>query len=388
MSGKGESWNESHTYKDAWTLREVRRLTNFGATNQTPTYHTNIGFTEDGEYLIFATEREGRAAICKVQVATGDITQLTDWLTERDVEGRIVDGSRLCITPRSRWVLYSHMQSLNAVHLDTLEERVLIPRQDRAIMLGIPSVSCDEDHVIIPAFTQHPELAAGQRLTMDFFTAFPTGEGVSLKLLQVPLLGGEITTVYAEQGIRSAHCPHSPLDPDLVLLDRDFPPRYWGGSDGKTNRIWTLRISTGELTELPSQDPNFFQVHCCWSYAGDEIYYHGRSAHGGYFIGVCDPQGNTIREYGMHGADHYGHVSAMAGRKAIILDGNISNNLLLWLYYDEERPRVEVIAAHDSDWGYPPGQFSHPHPLSDPTGTWISFNKSEKGRTDIYVVRV
>jgi hypothetical protein len=90
----------------------------------------------------------------------------------------------------------------------------------------------------------------------------------------------------------------------------------------------------------------------------------------------------------MHGADHYGHVSSMAGRKAIILDGNLSNNLLLWLYYDEERPRVEVIAAHDTDWGYPPGQFSHPHPLSDPTGTWISFNKSEKGRTDVYVVRV
>lgn len=385
---KGETWNESETYRDAWTLREVRRITRFGEINQTPTYHTNIGFTADSEFLIFATEREGRYAICKAHVPTGDITQLTDAVSERNVEGRGIEGTFLCIAPESRWVVYRYLQSVRAVHLDTLEERILVDGIEPRWGIGIPSVSPDEQHVVFPLFTQHPQIAAGERVNADYFALKPTGEGVSLRLWKVPLAGGEVQEVYAEDGCRAAHCPHSPTDPDLVLLDRDFPPRYWGGSDGKTNRIWTLRMSTGQLTELPSQDPNFFQVHCCWSFEGDRIYYHGASAHGGHFIGVVDPQGNTIREYGFHGAKHYGHVSAMAGRPAIILDGNLSDNLLLWLYYDAEQPRVEVIAAHNTEWGRPPGQAPHPHPLSSPDGKWISFNFSERGRTDISVVRV
>jgi hypothetical protein len=78
----------------------------------------------------------------------------------------------------------------------------------------------------------------------------------------------------------------------------------------------------------------------------------------------------------------------MAGRPAIILDGNLSPDLLLWLYYDREEPRVEVIARHGTDWGALPGQYPHPHPLSDPTGRWISFNAAARGRSDVFVVEV
>jgi hypothetical protein len=174
----------------------------------------------------------------------------------------------------------------------------------------------------------------------------------------------------------------------LLLIDRDFPPRFWGGSDGKTNRIWTLRVSTGELTELPCQDDAYFQVHSAWTWDGSQVVYHGRSAVSGYYIGVVDPQGNTVREFGFRDAPHYGHVSAMAGRPAIMLDGNITTDMLLWLYYDQEQPRIEVIARHGTDWGALPGQFPHPHPTCDSRGQWIAFNRGDRGRTDVCVVRV
>ncbi len=76
------------------------------------------------------------------------------------------------------------------------------------------------------------------------------------------------------------------------------------------------------------------------------------------------------------------------GRPAIILDGNLSRALLLWLYYDSEQPRVEVIARHGTEWGTLPGQYPHPHPLADSTGRWISFNAAAKGRVDVFVVSV
>lgn len=36
MAHKGETWNKSDVYRDALTLREVRRVTTTGVYNQTP----------------------------------------------------------------------------------------------------------------------------------------------------------------------------------------------------------------------------------------------------------------------------------------------------------------------------------------------------------------
>ena len=387
---KGEVWNESEVYKDAWTLRECRRLTTLGEINQTPNYHTNIGFTADSEFLVFWTQREGQGAVCKVHVASGDITQLTDPVTEYGFEPHIQGGPypRMCLAPRSRWLVYTEDRALKAVHLDSFEEKVLLKYIGHEWEIGYPSISADEQHVILPLSPMHPEAADGRRVTRPYFEHFADGTGMTLRLLQVLLAGGEVEIVYEEPGCRSFHSPHSPVDPDLVLLDRDFPPHYWGNSDGKTTRIWKLQLSTRHLTELASQNTNRFQVHCAWTFDGQQVLYHGRSASGGYFIGVCDPDGNTVREYDMADATHYGHVSAMQGRPAIILDGNVSDNLLTWLYYDQAQPRVEVIAAHNTQWGTVLGQASHPHPLCSPDARWISFNTAQRGRTEIIIVKV
>ena len=63
MARKGETWNESQVYRDSWTLRQVRQVTTRGLYNQTPTYETPNGFTTDGEFLIFASGREGYSAV-------------------------------------------------------------------------------------------------------------------------------------------------------------------------------------------------------------------------------------------------------------------------------------------------------------------------------------
>ncbi len=399
MPYKGETWNESETYRDSWTLRTVRRVTTQGLYNQSPNYHTNIGFSADGEFLIFASAREGGSAVFKCHLPTGDITQLTDLVPGIGGygewhkggysvgDGMGVSGS-MCMAPRSRWAVYRAGLALCAVHIDTLEERVLIPDIGREWVPGVPSIDPDETEVILSLMPAHPDLLAGQRPRRSYWECFADGTGMQLRLIRVPLAGGPVTTVYEEAGIGSAHAPHCPTDGDLLLLDRDFPPRYWGGSDGATNRIWTLRLSTGQLTELPPQDKARFQVHSVWTWDGENVIYHGRSAVSGHYIGVVHKSGQTVREYLFDKAPHYGHVSAMAGRPAVILDGNLSDDLLLWVYYDQEQPRVEVICRHGTDWGALPGQYPHPHPICDPTGRWIAYNVAGRGRSDVFVVDV
>jgi hypothetical protein len=293
----------------------------------------------------------------------------------------------MCLAPRTGWLTFFAGRTLRAVQIETLEERVLIEDTGAEWTTGILSVDPTETYVIVALMRAHPEVLAGNRPARDYWEHFAQG-GQQMRIIQIPLAGGEVETIYAEDGCSSAHSPHNPKDGDLLLIDRDFPPRFWGGSDGKTNRIWTLRVSTGKLTELCVQDTAKFQVHSAWTWDGQYVLYHGRSAVSGYYIGVVDQQGRTVREYAFRDAPHYGHVSAMAGRPAMMLDGNITTDMLLWLYYDQEQPRIEVIARHGTNWQALPGQFPHPHPTCDSQGKWIAFNRGASGRTDVCVVRV
>ena len=399
MNHKGETWNESEVYCDPVTLRRVRRVTRSGLYNQTPTYHTGTGWTADGETVIFAAARNGGSALCRCDVRTGDITQLTELfagvgcLDELHKQNGNAVGNGLgvtmlnCVAPHNHWAVYVQARSLRAVNIDTLEDRLLIPNYGEAFIAGMPSIDPLEQHVILPVMSAHPEINAGQYPTKSYMQHFEV-DGPEVHFLQVPLTGGPVEEVYAEQGVGCAHCPHNLVDPNLVLIDRDLPPRFWGGSDGKTNRIWTLNLATKQLTELPNQDAAKFQVHSVWTWDGEAVAYHGSSALGGYYIGVVSKEGQTIREYKFTRAANYGHVSAMAQRPAILLDGNLTNDMLLLLDYEKETPRIEMIARHATNWGGLPWQYSHPHPQSDPTGRYISFNAVDRGRSDVFIVEV
>lgn len=399
INQKGQTWNESEVYLDPVTLKRVRKVTRTGLYNQTPTYHTGTGWTADGEFVVFASARNGGSALFRCHVPSGDITQITEsfdgvgCLDELHKISGTSTGNGLgvtmlnCVAPHSHWVVYIQGRALRAVHLDTLEEKVLIENYGAGFIAGMPSIDPTESYVLQPVMSAHPELNAGKAPTRSYIEHFSV-HGPEMHMLQVPLAGGPVSEVYSEKGIGCAHCPHNPLDGSLVLVDRDFPPKLWAGSDGVTNRIWSLNLATHKLTELPNQDTAKFQVHSVWTWDGSAVAYHGKSGLGGYYIGVVSKEGQTIREYKFTQAEHYGHVAAMANRPAIILDGNLTNDMLLLLYYDRETPRIEMVARHATIWGGLPWQYSHPHPQSDPTGRYISFNAVRGGRSDVYVVEV
>lgn len=337
--------------------------------------------------------------ILKAQVATGELTELTsvEGLGGRGSlhhgngggvgDGRGITGGALCLAPDSRWCVYHVGRSLRAVHLDTLEGRTLIEDCGEEWIFGIPSVSPDEEQVVITLCSAHPQVLAGERVSRSYIS-YASEEFPRLRVVEVPLAGGEIKELYQEAGCNSAHSPHCPTDRDLILMDRDMPPDLWAGSDGETPRLWLLDRRTGGVQALKQQYPAQFQVHAAWTFDGQAVLYHGPIREGGYYLGVTSREGEAIREFILPEATHYGHLTADPKRPALILDGNISSDLLTWFYYDSGERRVEIIARHGTEWYGLPGQFSHPHPLADPTGRWISFNAAHRGRSDAYVVAV
>jgi hypothetical protein len=75
------------------TLRNVRKITQTGLYNQTPTYHTNTAFSADGDFSIFASARNGGSALFRCHLPTGDITQLTELIPGVGTRDELHKGS-------------------------------------------------------------------------------------------------------------------------------------------------------------------------------------------------------------------------------------------------------------------------------------------------------
>ena len=118
--------------------------------------------------------------------------------------------------------------------------------------------------------------------------------------------------------------------------------------------------------------------------------YHGNLAGPGKYIGITSANGETVWERSYPEAPHYGHLTPDAKRLALILDGDFKTDLLQWLHYGEDGPEdppcLEPICRHGTEWKSLPGQYSHPHQLTDPGGHWISFTSAREGRSDVFVV--
>ncbi len=393
---KGDCWNESEYYLDPITLRRVCRYTKTGLFNTTPTYHTNIAFTANSDYFVFVRGTEAaRTAVFKACISSGEITQLIEPVDgighwgliqakpkSRYADGNGISGPSMCLAPKTRWLLFYAGRSLRAVQLDTLEERVLIADTGIEWKCGVISVNPSETHALFSARPAHPDLINGREPTQSYQDAFRNG-GVLTRYIEVPLTGGEPRVVYEDDGFGCAHCPHSPMNEDLILIDRDKP----GDIDRFSTRAWILNIKTSEKTPLNPLNDHKYQTHVAWGWDAKHLVYHGRAAGGGWFIGATRPDGEVIREWTFP-LEHYGHVSAAPDRPAIILDGNVTSDSLLWLYYDQEKPRVEVIARHGTNWKGAPGQLPHPHPHSSQNGKFMTFNACYGDRTDVHSVEL
>jgi len=391
MLAKGDTWNESQMHKDPITGRSVRRITTDGLYNQKAPYHTRTTFTDDGEFLIFATYREGQSAVCRAHAATGDITVLIDPINDPPSSAepslKVAAGT---LAPRSGWVLYRREKSLRAVHIHTLEERTLMDDQGAG---GLISVDPTETTVVFPSGPENPDRLAGKSTVRDYREVFADGKGMFARFFEVPLAGGPAREVFYDEGVRTAHCEHSPTDPDRLLIDRDLPPLYHSGGDySKSPRCHILHLPTAKLTPLMPRAEAKFQIHAVWSWDGEFVLYHGPAVliEGPcpWYIGVARPDGEIHREWSFEEGPHYGHVAAAPDRTAIILDGNLTRDRLQWLYYDSDEPRFEVICEHGTEWRSLPGQLTHPHPSTDRQGRWIAFNVARDGRTDVWLVEV
>jgi hypothetical protein len=404
-----DTWNESAVSEDSVTGKLTRRLTCDGLYNETPTYHLNAAFSADGRHLIFATAREGGSALMRADVETGALTVIavadgvgsygqlhnagSNGPFAEGTSGGGFTGNATAIIQATRQAVAAVGRSLRLYNLKTLEERVLIEDCGAEFRYGSPIGALDGSFVVVPRVPAHPDIIAGRyprrpyrRALVEEFGGMPT------TYLKIDLASGAVREVFHEDVCGSHHVQPCPADQDLWLIDRDMPPDFWAGGDGRrSTRAWLLNTRSGKLTRLKQNDEWGFQIHTNWSPDGSLVYYHGPAARGGQYIGAIDTKARVVWER-VFAAPHYGHVSTHTRAPAIITDGLLTPDLVTAIYFRDldtsGAPRIEVLARHATEWGTLQGQYTHPHPHVSPDGRWLCYNKGEKGRTDVYLVRL
>ncbi len=390
MLQPGQAWNESSEFADSLTSRPTRRLTSSGLFNNTPTYHLNACFTRDSSRLIIGSYREDGSALLLADPASGDLRVIAT----AENRGRAWFGGAVSMIQATRQVVVAYNRSLRIYDLDTLAEKVLIEDIGAEYRFGHPAGSIDGKTVFIQREPAFPESLAGdpdasRRYFSDCVARFG---GMPTTHFAVDVATRRMTALLDEPIAGCNHVVPNPVDPDLILIDRDWPPRFsHGGDDGQTSRVWVLNIRTGALAEVRPHDANRFQIHSNWSVEGDRVYYHGRSGEAGHYVGAADTAGNVVWEHAFP-LFYYGHMCTHTAARAIITDGLFTPDLITAIYYEETDrngvPRLEVLARHATDWKTVQGQFSHPHCHMSLDGHWLTYNRGEAGRSDVYVVRL
>ncbi|MFW5803488.1 MAG: hypothetical protein ACOCWJ_06175 [Verrucomicrobiota bacterium] len=413
---KGMQFNESVPTRDTATSRPTRQLSSRGFLNNTPTYHYGTAFTSDSRYLVFTTCRLGQSALIRAELETGELTILKSlpgfggWKGGNPAEvfggGGGFLSTRVALAAASGWVLAATQSQLLAVHVETLEERVLIENLGDDQVFGVPAGNCDGKKAYVPISPEHPDVVAGNlqperscdQALMDEFGGRPT------TILEIDIETGQCRDAHHEEVGGTSHVLPNPSDPDLIMFDIDLPPTFaYYGDNCQSPRAHILRMSTGEKTPLRPANAHQFQSHTNWNHTGDRVYYHGpaREDHeqpvymggriGEMFVGASNLQGESIWEINMP-EYFYGHVSTHATEEAIVSDALVSSDLVTAIHYqDLDRngcPRIEILARHNTDWQAMGGQHPHPHCHMSPDGRWLSYNRAAKGRTDVYVVEL
>jgi oligogalacturonide lyase len=109
--------SEKTAFRDKGTGAEIVQYTSAGNTNRT-LYFTNRPYTDDGEHIVFLSDRTGRNEMFLLHLQSGKITQLTDCPGQANVSS--------CIHPKRPELYFHDRQTLYRVRWDTMKTEELL----------------------------------------------------------------------------------------------------------------------------------------------------------------------------------------------------------------------------------------------------------------------
>jgi oligogalacturonide lyase len=369
--GKGSKFPaEWRVFNDLETGIEIRQLTNYKGHSH-HLYFTNPGWYDNNTRLLFGSDRGNRTNLYSIELATGEITQLTDLdLPPPPGETSFLFGS---INPTRDEIYFWHGRDLVALDLHSLEEHRIYRAPDN-YLTNMTNVTADGAYLCTGIYEDlshkfKVDLLHGYVGFAEYWEAMPHSQ-----VLRINTVTGQADVVF-EENYWIGHVNTSPKLPHILTYCHEGP---WNKVD---NRIWGLDMNTGETWKIRPTENGERVGHEYWFADGEMIGYHGASGDGTPFYG-CIRYDNSDRTEAFFPANsthfHSNDLSMVVG------DGSRNNSkLMLWRFQNGAFEGPRTVLNHRGSFQT---QILHVHPRFSPDGKQILFVSDMSGYGNLYLV--
>ncbi len=366
MMGKGTVWpSEMKTAVDRLTGIEVKQLTDY-KTHSHHLYFTENGWYDREERLLFISDRGNSTNLFSLHMATGEMTQLTDYPDN--------DALSACLLPDERAAIVKLQRSLIRLDLKTLEEKVLYEAQ-AGYQLGNANATADSRYVLTCV---QEDLSARIRLDLgngyvghrELMEAAPHS-----MIVRIDAESGQMEQMYEDRSFIT-HINASTTEPWLMTFCHEGP---WHLVD---HRIWGLDLRTGQAWKIRERlEPLEMVGHEFFFPDGVRVGYHGFRGDGTNFFGSIRYDNTGMEETDFSFDTWHGYADGL-GQAVVDGRGDVQT-LTLWRKngegYGAPRTLCELRCSFHS-------QKVHAHPRFDAQGKRLLFTSDKNGYANLYLV--
>lgn len=362
--------SEMSRFRDSVSGVEVTQLTDHRGHSH-HLYFTNPGWYAGGRKLLVASDRGNRSNLYGVDLASGELEQLTD-LAPVPLP-RELEFCRACKNPLRDEVCFWHDRDLMLLDIASRRTRSLL-RIDPRWCVSMTNISADGRHVYFGSWEDQSHKFPVDLLRGYVGFAETWAERPLSRIERVELATGKHEVVFEEQ-YWIGHVNTSPTRPDLLTYCHEGP---WDKVD---QRIWLLDLAKGAGRALrPAAHPAVIG-HEYWFADGERIGYHGKDEQGRHILGRIRHDGSDRHESGFPGWT--GHIFS---RDESLIVGDGGDVIRLWLPDGDGYAAPRVLCRH---WSGMRIQQTHPHPVISPDGSHIVYTSDGRtGYGNVFVVRL
>jgi len=358
----GKIWpSEKHTWVDDSTGYEITQWTKTGENWH---LYFNIESFMDNTHAIINSDRAGNVNFFKLDLSSGEMTQMTD-------EKGKISGTWHIPDVKTLWYMVG--KDLKALNTETSLVQTVYTFDD--VVPESFAVTKDAKWFVYAA-NKHSGWTANKS----------TGPYALFKLnLETKI----IKQISPDYGFMMSHVQTNPADTNLISFC--WQHQYREGGTGIVGnapvRIWWNNLSGTDGGPVGPQEFGIHRTHEFWFPDGKLMGFSARYLYGPnkgkQFIGITslDSKKRILLPANVSAA----HNQIFKDEKHWISDQFNGPYLVLFTLGNDKISETKILFRHDSSWGAQP---THPHPHFSPDGKYVMFSTDESGTPQVYTVKI
>ena len=322
-------------------------------------YFYNQSFSPDERYFIFASDRNGKVELYRMEVDGDEAVRITENFNQW-----------YCWKVYNQEVICNDGETFFAINIFDLSKRIISKKtDDNAIIYETPVVSGD-----------------GNKIACLY-----QKDNSVWSIVCAELKGSELFDVYKFDS-KYHHVSHLQCAPaeNFILTFAPLPDRQnnFNLPPSERARAWKLDIEKGVAEPFLIMPVGYRATHEYWGQKNNErLYFHKKTVPNftPTSIASIDIHGNDLRVHFFSENRKLGHSFVSPDTRFMVSDVQEPGNNELYLI-DMQTGKSEILCWPDSSCSSQRNQLGHVHPSFSSKGNYIIYSSDRTGKTKVYII--